>query len=285
MLSFYSVKFSSAACAALQLASQTCDAALKALSDLAYNPRSSEDSSENTILPKLLKDYASLLSLIYHSATKLALALKPTSPTFGAALTPLKDLTAHVDALASCACSVLPARDGRALMRELRWKAEEVVGAVQALLGVFVACADSPVAGETYLVKTGTVHETVDRARGVSRSNREAVRKRWEADIGGLDDCAKEVLEMIEDKEGDDDDDGGWTDLDSGLPPSESVKPTATEMTRLKMVSSLKSVGVMITRFSIHFLHFCYLRRTIFSNSRWLWRSVSRPQSLRRPRP
>lgn len=196
------------------------------------------EANSSAPLSTLLSDYSSLLTLIYTAATKVSLALKPTNPTYAAALTPLKDITAQTDALASCACSVDAARHGRTLAKEVRWTTEEVVGAVQALAGVFL---DAGARAEGYLVKVGTVHEIVERARGVSASNREAVRRRWEADAAGLEDGVREVAEMVADEEGGSDDAGdgfagdGWDDL--GLGPSlPQTKITKEEIANLKTV-------------------------------------------------
>lgn len=205
-----------------------------------------------------------MLALLYHNTTKLGIALKPSSPTYQAAVTPAKELAAHIDALASCACSIDREKHGSAFTREIRWAAEEVISALASLVSLYTSTAETSVAGDahgvsaSYLAKTGAVHEAVDRARGVSRTNREAIRKRWEIVLDGVKDCAKEVEEMVEeeqegreddaeglrgdtDREGDNDD---WGEL--GLPsPSlrDAVKASDEEIARLKSVR----IGIRLT--------------------------------------
>ena len=81
-------------------------------------------TDEGASLDARLTDYTSILSLIYQDVTKLAIALKPSGPTFRAVLSPGKELAAHADALASCACSVDKALHGSTLARDIRWSAE-----------------------------------------------------------------------------------------------------------------------------------------------------------------
>lgn len=243
----------SAALAFLQVAANTCLVALSALAGRETEIKQDETGA-NVSLDLLLKDYSSLLSLIYQNTTKLSIALKPSSPTYSASTTPLKELRNHVDALTSCACTVSDLEHGRAIAREIRWCVEEVVRALQPLLGVFIADAQKPRMGlaDSYLVKTGAVHEVIDRARDTPRTNAEAVRRRWEDNIGGIGDCVEEVQEMVDDdekprneaEEGSDDDDHGFTEDDDGwgelgveLSSSRMpVKATAEELARLKNV-------------------------------------------------
>lgn len=242
----------SAALAFLQVAYSTCSAAQDALTDKEPDNKPHE-TGEDASVDVLLKDYTSLLSLIYQNTSKLSIALKPSSPTYSASTSPLKELTQYVDALASCACTLEASNHGKTLVKEVRWSAEEVIGALQALLGVFITDAELPRTGaaDSYLVKTGTVHAAIDRAKAVSRSNVEAVKRRWEGDLGGIGDCVEEVQEMVDDEdnrseEEDTDTDGdadgftqddGWGDLGVELSSTKlSVKATAEELARLKSV-------------------------------------------------
>ncbi|KAI5122978.1 hypothetical protein M0805_006857 [Coniferiporia weirii] len=260
------------ALAVLQLASQTCSAAIKALADSTTSAQPSGVGTDASIDTRL-KDFASLLSLLYQNVTKLAIALKPSSPTYRAVITPARELTAQTDALVSCACSIDGASNGAALVREVRWAAEGVVNALGTLLGVYAADAQAPgarltrTAGEEYLVRTGAVHEAIDRARYLSSSNREAVKKRWDGVIGGVDDCVKEVQEMLEeedDENGDEGEDEGegsdplggdddWGELDAA-PAShkESVKANEEELARLKSAQHLmKFTHALLKRMSL----------------------------------
>ncbi|KAH8117592.1 hypothetical protein DFH11DRAFT_1541823 [Phellopilus nigrolimitatus] len=242
----------------LQLAFQTCSATLEALADSQTRVQSDTDASLDT----RLKDFTSLLSLLHQNTTKLAIALKPSNPTYLAALTPAKELAAHTDALVSCACSVDGGDYGAALAREVRWSAEEVTDSLRSLLGMYIkhAQAQAPAGGsnggpgEMYLIKTGVIHEAIDRAREISRTNHAAVQKRWKSVLGGVGDCVNEVQEMVEDEENEDDDarknagegledlddDDGWGML-SGAPLSseKSVKATKEELARLNSTHHL----------------------------------------------
>lgn len=228
----------------LQSVSATCDAALAALKDLDSTTSAPEGQNARAVtLKTLLSDFSSLLTLLYQSTTKLAIALKPSSPTYAAALTPLKELRTNIDALASCSCSIEAERFGKALTREARWATEDVVNALQQLFAVFLNEAGrSGTDTKAYLAKTGAVHEAIERARGVSHSNREAVRKRWTSDIDGLEDCVNEVLESTNDGDGvrEDEEDDGWDDLDiGGSLKGDAPKPTVDEMERLNSVCIL----------------------------------------------
>lgn len=248
MFQAYLIRLFSAAFAALHLALQTCSGALKVLreTDTVIRPL---ESITDASLDTRLNDYTSLLSLLFHDTTKLAIALKPGSLTYSAAISPAKELAGHADGLASCAYSIQEAKYGRTLGCEVRWLAEDVLNGLESLLGVYTSDAHNlGVAGgteaeEPYLVRTGVVHEAINRARSISRTNREAVRKRWEGLLGGLGDCENEVKEMVEDEEGSGDEGGneneddGWGDL-GGEPLSTkgNVRASEQELSRLKTV-------------------------------------------------
>ncbi|EJD06067.1 uncharacterized protein FOMMEDRAFT_26833 [Fomitiporia mediterranea MF3/22] len=242
--------------AILQLASQTCSTALKALRDsgtITQLPATNTDASLDT----RLNDYNSLLSLLYHDATKLAIALKPSDLTYSAALSPAKELVSHVNALASCACSIDGAQYGRTLSREMRWSTEDVLTGFESLLGVYASDAHHRNAirekgtTEPYLVRTGTVHEAIVRARGIPRTNQEAVRKRWQGVLGGLSDCEKEVQEMVTEEEAEgnnegDSEDEGYGDFDDDWelddmkhPKKQNIVASQEELTRLKSAYTL----------------------------------------------
>lgn len=93
-------------------------------------------------------------------------------------------------------------------------------------------------AGEDYLIRTGTVHDMIEKARReFPADNAAAVRKRWEADKGMLEDSLEEINGMIEDDQGEDDVggdelDGEWDEL--GFGPTK--KMTEVELERAKKV-------------------------------------------------
>lgn len=222
---------------ALRLVLKTCIAAELALK----SERNNTDATSSTIsleapLETLLTDFISLLSLLYQSTTKVALTMKPSSPVYTAALTPLKDMRSQLDALASCICSLDPDKHGKALVRELRWATDDVASALHAFVSEFLD--DSlPSARKSYLPKTGAVHEALDRAKSVSRTNQDAVRKRWVLDISGMEDCIKEIREMkdvgtlSDDLEGD-----GINEFDEFDFMGGSARPTDEELQRLEVV-------------------------------------------------
>jgi hypothetical protein len=143
-------------------------------------------------------------------------------------LSPLKDITAHISAIAHCVSLFHPAEHGETLRNEVQDTAQVLIEAVRDLLQTFLPqCANnrSPRSlgqpGEEYLVRTGAVHEIIQNARkGLSMDNLDAMRKKWTLDGGVLDDGLREVGQMIEDQEGDLDcdqvEDGGWEELDLG---------------------------------------------------------------------
>lgn len=236
-------------CAALKLAFETCSAALDALKDPNTKVQTPKDVAEVS-LDTRLTDYASLLSLLYQYSTKLAIALKPSSLAYSAAIAVAKDIATQADALASCAWSINDACDGRTLACEARWTAEDVLGALKSLLAVYTSDAHGQGSGSTseaggpYLYMTGVVHDTIDRARGISRTNQEAVRKRWGGVIGGMSDCEKEVQEMVEEENEAEDLDGlsgsdetdGWEQ--SGNAPRGDAHASQEELERLNTVRS-----------------------------------------------
>ena len=242
----------SAVVATLRL-TQTCtSAALEAVRDADRVVQ----TDRTFPLDERLKDYTSLLSLVYQDVTKLAIALKPSTPTYQAALSPAKDLAGHLDALGSCACSIDRREYGGTVTQEVRWTAEDVLRAVEALLSVYMndmhyeqgASEAENSKGTPYLVRTGVVHEAIDRARGIPHSNREAVRRRWDGIVGGMEDCQHEIQEILDEedvKEGGKDedttdlsDDDGWNDLVDIKEEAETKTEAATEaeLTRLKCV-------------------------------------------------
>ena len=95
-------------------------------------------------------------------------------------------------------------------------------------------------AGEDYLVRTGTVHDMVEKARReLPADNIAAVKKRWKADRGMLEDSLEEINAMVEDAgEGDDDVneddlDDEWDELGFGS----TKKMSDDELERTKKVS------------------------------------------------
>ncbi|KAL5490524.1 hypothetical protein ACEPAI_5357 [Sanghuangporus weigelae] len=249
------------ACAALKIASETCTAALKALRDPTTIVQIPENVAEAS-LDTRLTDCLSLLSLLYQDSTKLAIALKPSSLAYSAVIAVAKDLAAQADALASCAWSINDIAHGRTLAREIRWTVEDVLSALTSLLEVYTSDAhgrgsrEASEAGDPYLYRTGVVHDAIDRGRGISRTNREAVKKRWDGVVGGMSDCEKEVQEMVEEEEHDCEDHGNPADADlddeweqfSGVARG-NTRASQEELARLKAVLTLfKFIHALVER-------------------------------------
>jgi hypothetical protein len=140
-------------------------------------------------------------------------------------LSPLKDITTHISAIAHCVSLFHPAEHGQTLRNEVQEMAQVLIETVRDLLQTFLPQCANPRSlgqpGEEYLVRTGAVHEIIQNARkGLSTDNLDAVRKKWTLDGGVLDDGLRELEQMIEDQESDldcdQDEDGGWEELDLG---------------------------------------------------------------------
>ncbi|RPD66363.1 hypothetical protein L226DRAFT_500670 [Lentinus tigrinus ALCF2SS1-7] len=203
------------ALAALRVLRDTCSAAIDALQQPFSDTQVSLLDSTPTCAV-LYKDYQSLLTLIYTSTTKVTLVLRPSAPAPSAALAPIKDLGTSITSFATCA--TLFDLHGVTLASDARSLARQVCEAVRALASMFV---DS--AGEDYLVRTGTVHDVVEKARrDLPADNIAAVKKRWKADRDMIGDSLDEINAMLEDaEEGEDEAEGGdlddeWEELGFG---------------------------------------------------------------------
>lgn len=93
--------------------------------------------------------------------------------------------------------------------------------------------------GDDYLVRTGTVHDTIEKARrDLPPNNTAAVKQRWKADKGMLEDSLEEINGMVEDDHRGEDDFGGddlddqWDELGFGS----AKKMSETELERTKKV-------------------------------------------------
>lgn len=237
--------------AALRLLQDTCDAAIDAL----QQPLS---STQIALLPTrptpdvLHKDTQALLTLVYTSTTKVALVLRPATPAPAAALAPIADLGTSVTSLATCA--TLYGFHGATLSADARRLARDVVESVRAFAAGMVG-GDAGVAGEgDYLVRTGAVHDLVERARKeMPVSNVDAVKRRWRVDREMVADAAGEVDAMLEDAagEGDEDEDEEADELDEewdelGFGSSKKMSPEEVE--RTKKVSTCHSLAVVECR-------------------------------------
>ncbi|CCM04584.1 uncharacterized protein FIBRA_06765 [Fibroporia radiculosa] len=214
---------------ALDFLRQTCSACSAAL----QQPLAASHQGPSSTT--LRRDFISLLTLLYTSTTKLALTLRPGEPAHRAALEPLRDLAANISALTTC--STLFACCGTTLASEARSFAKNVCEAVEVLAASFLE------GGEDYLVRTGAVHDLIEKAKGdLSQDNCAAVRRRWVSDRGMLEDTYGEVTAMITDADagGEDPDRYDFDDdeLDElGL--GSSKKMSVVELERTKKVQPL----------------------------------------------
>jgi len=103
-------------------------------------------------------------------------------------------------------------------------------------------------AGEEYMMRTGGVHDLIDKAKGatgLSKDNWGAVRKKWGQDRGMLDDAVREVVEMVEEEEGGgggEDEDDGWDELGLGS----GKKMDKNELERTKQVHALLRLTTLL---------------------------------------
>ncbi|KAF4614908.1 hypothetical protein D9613_003055 [Agrocybe pediades] len=230
---------------ALTLLVESCTAALNSLTS-----REGPDDHPSVDFPTLRTDFISILSIIHAATTKIALSLKPSSPTHKASLVPLKDITNNVAALVH-SIRLMRFREGVTIMKEYENLARNVITAVQSLAQTLLVDGAGG-SGEDYLVQTGEVHETIDRARkpgGLSLDNRDAVRRSWTSDHGSLVDAYEELQDICKaadsSAEGDDDEDqlgDGWDEL--GF--SSDKKLSASELDRAQKVQSLVKLVLLL---------------------------------------
>ncbi|KZP11986.1 hypothetical protein FIBSPDRAFT_836920 [Athelia psychrophila] len=240
----------------LALISETCSTALANLSTPAEQPSPPPD------LDVLQKDLISLLTLVYVATTKSALTLKPSAPSYPAALVPLKDLSTNTANLSHCARLFDGNVHGCTLSKQVIATVRDIIEAVRALVQTFLVLqshagsrSGTGQAGEEYMVRTAGVHDLIDKAKGpngLSRDNMGAVRKIWTQDRGALDDGFREVGEMVEDAEDEGNDeanededvemDDGWGELGLG----KSEKMTGDELERTKKVHDLLRLTTLL---------------------------------------
>lgn len=182
------------------------------------------------------------MSLLRGSTTKLSLALKPSSPTYNAALSPLKDISDQISAISHCV-RLFENSQGVTLREEVTSVAKNIIQSVRSLLQTFLDIEKNGIhtsmgqAGDEYMVRIGTVHDTLNQAASLSTDNLTSVRKKWVQDYSTLEDGFNEVGEMAQvdpdSLEGSDEDeeDDGWGELGLG-----SRKMNAEEVERAKKV-------------------------------------------------
>lgn len=233
----------------LTLLKETCSASITPLG----SPPSVSDSPSNAI-NVLRNDFLSLLTLIYTSSTKISLTLRPSEPAYSASKSPIQDITTHVSSLTTCATLFDP--HGKVLAEAVRRSATEVCQSVLAFAQGFLSItneADSSSSSqskEDYLVRTGTVHECIEKIRkSLPESNAGAVKNLWLQDRAMLDDSFAEVNTMIEEGGDGYESDEGFGDDDDlldelGLGTTKSL--SSIEIERVKKVGVAQASAVII---------------------------------------
>ena len=227
----------------LKAASELCKASLSVLENISSSPSSASEPD----LSKIHADLLSLLSLIHHIITKLALALNPTEPTFSAAISPLDDLTKHVNAITICA-SLFTATFGSTLRTEVVGLTSDVLQATREFVDHCILIASDitppPKLKATHLYLTGSLHELIDHNRGadsLSKNNLQAVRKKWAQDKSVLEDGYHELSELLAfDGTGDDSFNESFSDEDDLILDSSPLTPEEAERAKkVRLVLSL----------------------------------------------
>ncbi|KAF9227929.1 hypothetical protein BS17DRAFT_774506 [Gyrodon lividus] len=241
---------------ALAFNSQTCTAALSVLTARSENEKSVPTTTDLSVI---LKDLDALLALIYNLTTKLSLALKPSSPTYSASLPLLQDLAKHISGAVHCTSLLQENLHGATLIRNVSNHVKEIIEAFRALIQTFLnhaargpQIADSGVSGEEYLVRTGTLHDLITKARrpsGIPKNNQSAVYQFWKSDKESLEDNFQEVDRIIKEaeREGNGDDgsdnfDDGWDELGLG----DSPKMDKNELARAKNVHQILRLTTLL---------------------------------------
>ncbi|KAJ1308807.1 hypothetical protein OPQ81_004495 [Rhizoctonia solani] len=235
---------------ALQQAIFSCATSLDALkASRTQAPQIPEDkpSPEN-----VRSDFISILTLLYARSTSLTLVLNADSHS--AAREPLADIARDVTRLAHCAG--LFSVSGPTIRSEAVWASEEVIDCIQTYLISFTRSKATGVSPEeskaALMLRVGSIHNTIDRIKtSFSADNRAAVVKRWQSDASHLDDAIREVKEMIEEAESDDDagkdedEDGlddGWGEILEG----QASKLAAHEVEVAKKVMLILRMVVLL---------------------------------------
>jgi hypothetical protein len=144
------------------------------------------------------------------------------------------------------------------LVDEWREGAENIGSEIERLLGILKdhQHETSTVDENPYLAHTGLVWAAIDRMKGLSRTENEAVIKRWEGQKEIVKDAWTEFKEFLEDQEGDDDededdfgdegedDDDEWGVLERGMA---GGKMSAEEKSRAEAVSYTTRVSFKLT--------------------------------------
>jgi hypothetical protein len=196
---------------------------------------SSTNSDSPPELSVLHQDLISLLSLLYAACTKIALVLNPASPAYSASAEPLNDALKHRSGLLHClsfytsSTSIYGETLGKEVSNEVRDVLDALCGLAEATLKILQAGkpkkGDKKVDAERF-IRVGAVHDLVEKAKHLSKDNLSAVTKKWDQDLATMEDSLREVEEMLEEDEEEED---GWDEL--GLGGSETMSEAERDKT------------------------------------------------------
>ncbi|KAL7413821.1 hypothetical protein BDY24DRAFT_388270 [Mrakia frigida] len=222
---------------------------------------SSSSSSSSPPLPPstLSSDFLSLLHLLKSHTTTLSLSLGKPPPTPHAALPSLLKISTDFQRVQFLVSS-LSLTSHVLLVKEWGWCRDELKEALVALVKGFQTDLFGSKEGvngrkggweKEYLGRVGQVYSVVERAvdkkNGLSKSEREAIGKKWRSEGEGLVDGEREAKEIVEeeddeDSEGEDEneeeeeeEDDGW----EGLMGGKSIKKSSEEKQVVKKLSPL----------------------------------------------
>jgi hypothetical protein len=159
-----------------------------------------------------------LLQTIRHTTTALALSFKPPI-TVPAAVQQLDKIAAEFSRTTSCVIGAAFHGAYSVLVDEWREGAESIGTELERLLSVLkqhqhASGSTSAQDDNPYLAHTGMVWEAIDRMKNFSKTENQAVIKRWEGQKEIVKDAWTEFKEFLEDQAGDDDGDDSEEDVD-----------------------------------------------------------------------
>jgi hypothetical protein len=215
----------------------------------------STSTSVPPLVPGLPDAFAQLLTTFRHTVTGLSLAFKPPI-TVPAAIAQLDKLSDQLGRIISCviAASAGEAWDLSSLVEEWRDGVLTIAGEVDKYLDALEdgGRTDAGPSDNPYLLHTGMVWDSIDKLdKELSRTEVQAVAKRWEGQKEVVKDAWNEFKEFLEDaggKDGEaeaegnearldlDDDDDEWGELERAMAGGEM---TAEEKARAEAVRGI----------------------------------------------
>jgi hypothetical protein len=188
-------------------------------------PLSSTSSRQSVpALPDGLADIlVALLQTVRHTTTSLALSFKPPI-TVPAAIQQLDKIANEYARMTSCVVGAAFHGTYSVLVDEWREGVESIGNEINRLIAVLKegtrgsskSAGGSGMDENPYLAHTGMVWGAIDNLRNMSRTENQAVIKKWEGQKEIVKDAWTEFKEFLEEQEEEDSEDEG-EDVDSGL--------------------------------------------------------------------